>query len=221
MPSLASMRSVDPAGDAFRPLGPAIKPLLPVQPVPVLKPTGTPGVFEQADGKLVTGLPLPQVRLEVVETGAHEATRQEFVKTWLCRDQLAALLKGETPKKLYGMHTVRIGDASSTPADASRGRIDPPGKRPNPAIFDDLQPEEAATPHTDFARALTIAAAAKDYPADGFAWTPHDPAKDCKPADARYALLRNGDVRVASRVGWWELSDGKCFTPDYEVVGWK
>ena len=58
MPSLASMRSVDPAGDSMQPLGPPIRETQHT-PVPLPKPTGTPGVVQLPDGKLATNLPLP------------------------------------------------------------------------------------------------------------------------------------------------------------------
>lgn len=58
MPSLASMRSIDQT-ETFQPLGPAVKPESPGQPLPVNKPTSTPGVVEMPDGKLATELPLP------------------------------------------------------------------------------------------------------------------------------------------------------------------
>ena len=56
MPSLASMRSVDPAGDSMQPLGPPIRETQHT-PVPLPKPTGTPGVYKAPDGKLVTAIP--------------------------------------------------------------------------------------------------------------------------------------------------------------------
>lgn len=58
MPSLASMRSIDPT-ETFQPLGPATRPVPPAAPTPVSKPTGTPGVVQLPDGKLATELPLP------------------------------------------------------------------------------------------------------------------------------------------------------------------
>ncbi len=61
MPSLSSMRSLDPAGDSFQPLGPAVKPAAPATATPAGKPTGTPGVVQMPDGKLQTQLLLPPV----------------------------------------------------------------------------------------------------------------------------------------------------------------
>lgn len=61
MPSLASMRSVDPAGDSMQPLGPPIRPQQGVA-IPLPKPTGTPGVVQLPDGKLATNLPLPPAK---------------------------------------------------------------------------------------------------------------------------------------------------------------
>jgi len=58
MPSLAFMRSIDPAGAGMQPLGPAIR--QPTKaPEPANKPTATPGVYEKPDGKLITNLPTP------------------------------------------------------------------------------------------------------------------------------------------------------------------
>lgn len=61
MPSLASMRQLDPGGDSFQPLGPPIRET-PVDPTPLPKPTGTPGVVQMPDGKLATNLPDPTVK---------------------------------------------------------------------------------------------------------------------------------------------------------------
>ena len=59
MPSLSSMRSIDPAGDSFQPLGPPARQPA-VAPKPLPKPTGTPGVVQMPNGKLATNLPLPK-----------------------------------------------------------------------------------------------------------------------------------------------------------------
>lgn len=79
MPSLASMRSVDPAGDSMQPLGPPIRPQQGVT-IPLPKPTGTPGVVQKPDGKLATDLPLPKPL--VVHDSIVEVTRikSNFIK---------------------------------------------------------------------------------------------------------------------------------------------
>lgn len=58
MPSLSSMRALDPAGDAMQPLGPPIREDVPTQ-EPAPAPTGTPGIVRLPDGKLATDLPDP------------------------------------------------------------------------------------------------------------------------------------------------------------------
>jgi len=55
------MRSVDPAGDSMQPLGPPIRET-PVDPKPLSKPTGTPGIVQMPDGKLATDLPDPSAK---------------------------------------------------------------------------------------------------------------------------------------------------------------
>lgn len=60
MPSLASMRQIEPgASPSDNLIGPKVERKQP-EPPPAPKPTGTPGVFEAPDGKLFTDLPEPK-----------------------------------------------------------------------------------------------------------------------------------------------------------------
>jgi len=78
MPSLSSMRSVDPAGDSMQPLGPPVREVREVaQPLP--KPTSTTGIVQMPDGKLATDLPLPGSKPLVKCTTA----RQPQVGDWV------------------------------------------------------------------------------------------------------------------------------------------
>lgn len=99
MPSLASMRFVDPAGDSMQPLGPPVREVREVAPA-LPKPTGTPGVVQLPDGKLATNLPLPGSKpLAKCTTG-----RQPQVGDWVRIlsgqkgiDQIARMIGGVFP----------------------------------------------------------------------------------------------------------------------------
>ena len=85
MPSLSSMRSLDPAGDSMQPLGPPVREVREVAPA-LPKPTGTPGVVQMPDGKLATNLPLPPTKPVVnatdfgTSTGRFRSSEPSFVE---------------------------------------------------------------------------------------------------------------------------------------------
>lgn len=62
MPSLSSMRQIEPAAPGDFALGRKVEPK-PAPSPPAAKPTQTPGVFQAPDGKLFTDLPEPKARL--------------------------------------------------------------------------------------------------------------------------------------------------------------
>lgn len=108
MPSLASMRSIDPT-ETFQPLGPAVKPAPAVSPAPASKPTGTPGVVQLPDGKLATQLPLPGSK-----PAAKLDLRDEYIESlsgpaWFQREYMSQPLEAATRKPRIGDFVRMVG----------------------------------------------------------------------------------------------------------------
>jgi len=118
MPSLASMRQLDPGGDSFQPLGPPIRET-PVDPTPLPKPTGTPGVVQMPDGKLATNLPDPTVKpatkldLSGTVTGRHsgcEANLSNEPKAVVREPQVGDLVRVLSGQPFIGPINEMVGN---------------------------------------------------------------------------------------------------------------
>ena len=90
MPSLSSMRSLDPAGDSMQPLGPAVKPQTGT-PIPLPKPTSTPGIVQLPDRKLATNLPHPPAKPAVKCTTARQPQVGDLVRILSGQDGIIAI----------------------------------------------------------------------------------------------------------------------------------
>lgn len=84
-----------------------------------------------------------------------------------------------------------------------------------------IKPQVAADEALE--KALKIAAKSGMRP-NGIRWTPHNPAVDPKPENARVTILRNGEIHYKDKgcwVGCWDLGGSYLCGADYEVVGWQ
>ncbi len=192
------MRSLDPAGDSFQPLGPPIRET-PVDPMPLPKPTGTPSVVQMPDGKLATNLPLPPTKPSVK------------ADDMIYAEMAAPFFRGVTTGRLRCDEV----NAGNTP------KADLTGKRADTIVFDDLQNLQTLTPEQEvLERALFIAVQDKKYPVDGACWREHKPGH-APPDGATWVVLRCGEIRPARCVGSWGDSSQNRHHTDYDVVGWK
>lgn len=195
MPSLASMRQLDPGGDSFQPLGPPVREVREVSP-PAPKPTGTPGVFEMPDGKLVTNLPDPSAKPAVKVHDSVCGLSDEALDRVCAEIYRQAFDRGEVLR----------------------------GKRADMTVFDDLQNLQSLTPEQEvMERALMIAVQDEHYPVDGRCWQAHKPG-GIPPNSATWVVLRNGQTRNARGICSWGAgseTDKNCHAPAYDVVGWK
>ena len=75
MPSLTSMRQIEPEGK-FQPLGKPIEQF--PEPTPLHRPTQTPGVVQLPDGKLATNLPTPLAKSPASKAMAGDWSPETF-----------------------------------------------------------------------------------------------------------------------------------------------
>lgn len=157
MPSLASMRSIDPT-ETHSPLGPPVREVREA-PKPVSQPTQTPGIVRLPDGKLATELPLPPAKpvVRVHDSICFDIDRdwvrslatspemfqQEFMADFSDIEQRVSAFYGGAIGKLvaksFGTSTGRM--RSSTPHfyEVNIPKID--GRRADFFIIDDLERE--------------------------------------------------------------------------------
>lgn len=132
MPSLASMRQLDPAGDGMQPPGPPVREVREA-PKPAPKPTGTPGVVQMPDGKLQTNLPLPTQKPTVwvlVSIYAPDLTQDAIEESCKQIEFTRLQMRG---KSLLGTELcARIISASPIPPNFT-------GKRADVIVFDDIE----------------------------------------------------------------------------------